>query len=133
MKANATTTLKTAVAEAVKSTLSTGSGSKLLQVYSGAMPTTAGGAISTQVKLIEFTIDPGSWSVTFGELVVPTSSAINALATGVARWARFVDGNAAAVMDVDVTTAGGNGFIRLTTTNVVAGAPCSIVTGSIKV
>ena len=133
MKANATTALKTAVANAVKSTLSTGSGSKLLQVYSGTIPATAGAAITTQVKLLEFTIDPGSWAVTAGELVVPASSAINALATGVARWARFVDGDASAVLDVDVTTTGGNGFIRLTTTNVVAGAPCSIVTGSIKV
>jgi len=64
MKANATTALKTAVANAVKSTLSAGSGSKLLQVYSGA---------------------------------------------------------------------GGNGFIRLTRVDVIAGQPCSILSGTIQI
>lgn len=133
MKANATTLLQTGVANAVKTALSAGAGAKKLQVYSGLIPETAGASITTQVKLVEFTIDPASWSVTDGELIVPASSAVNALATGVARWARFINGDDAVVMDVDVTAAGGNGFVRLTTTAVVAGAPCSMVQGLIKV
>lgn len=133
MKANATLLLQTAVANAIKTALSAGAGAKKLAVYSGTIPETPGAAVTTQVKLLEFTIDPASWSVTDGELIVPASSAINALATGIARWARFIDGDGAVVMDVDVTSAGGNGFVRLTTTSVVSGAPCSMVQGLIKV
>lgn len=133
MKANATLLLQTDVANAVKTALSAGAGAKKLQVYSGLIPETAGAAVTTQVKLLEFTIDPATWSVVDGELIVPASSPVDAVATGIARWARFVDGNDAAVMDVDVTSAGGNGFVRLTTTSVVYGAPCSMVQGLIKV
>lgn len=133
MQANATTLLKTAVANAVKTALSAGAGTKKLQIYSGTIPATAGAAITTQVKLLEFTIDPGSWSVTDGELIVPAHDPVNAVATGVARWARFVDGNDAVVMDTDVTSVGGNGFVRLTTTSVVSGAPCGIIPGKINI
>lgn len=133
MKANATLLLQTAVANAIKTALSAGAGTKKLAVYSGAIPETPGAAVTTQVKLLEFTIDPASWSVTAGELIVPTSAAVDAVATGIARWARFINGDNAVVMDVDVTAAGGNGFVRLTTTAIVAGAPCSMVQGLIKV
>lgn len=133
MQANATTLLKTAVANAVKTTLSAGAGTKNLQIYSGTIPAPAGAAITTQVKLLEFEIDPGSWDVTAGELIVPAHSAVNALSTNIARWARFVNGDGAVVMDVDVTANGGNGFILLTTTAIVSGAPCAIVSGTIEI
>jgi hypothetical protein len=132
MKANATTLLKTGVANAVKTALSAGAGTKKLQVYSGTIPETAGAAVTTQVKLLEFTIDPASWSVTNGELIVPSADPVDALATGVARWARFINGDDAVAMDADVTSVGGNGFVRLTTTSVVSGTPCGIIPGKIN-
>lgn len=133
MKTNATTLLKTAVAGAIKSALSAGAGAKKLQVYSGTIPATPGAAITTQVKLLEFTIDPATWNVTDGALIVPASGASLGLATGIARWGRFIDGNSAVVMDVDVTSAGGNGFVRLTSTAITTGVQYSVVSGSIQI
>lgn len=133
MKANATNSLKAAVSAALKTTLSAGAGTKKLAVYSGTIPASAGGAITTQVKLLEFEIDPATWAITSGNLIVPASGASLGLATGIARWARFIDGNDAAVLDVDVTASGGNGFVRLTGTAIITGVQYSVVSGSIQI
>lgn len=131
MKSNIGADLKADIAAAIKSALATGSGSKKLQVYSGSMPEAAGGSITTQTKLLEFTISPSSWSIESGALVVPAMPAVSAIASGVARWARFVDGNGAVVMDVDVTSTGGNGFIKLTSAAITAGSLFSVAAGHI--
>lgn len=133
MKANATLLLQTAVANAVKTALSSGAGAKKLAVYSGAIPENAGEAVTAQVKLIEFAIDPATWTVVDGELIVPASAPVDAIATGVARWARFIDGNDEVVMDVDVTASGGNGFVRLTSALIISGVQHSVVSGSIQI
>jgi hypothetical protein len=133
MKANAITAFKTSVSTAIRSALSAGAGAKLLQVYSGTIPTTAGAAVTTQVKLLEFTIDPATWDVTGGSLIVPASGTANGITNGIARWARFIDGNGDVVFDVDVSGAGGNGFIRLTRIDILTGQPCSILSGTIQI
>lgn len=121
--------LKNAFAVATRSQLAAGSGAKKMQVYSGAMPATIATALTSQVKLLEFTIDPATWDITDNKLVVPATSFSPALATGIARWARFLNGDGDIVMMGDVTRDGGNGFVRLPSTSIVSGVSHSVSPG----
>lgn len=133
MKATLTAGTSAAIAAALKTRLDTGAGTKLVAVYDKVPPTTPLIAVTNQVKLAEFPITPGTWTVNgAGELVIPAGSSVSALASGIAKWARIFDGDGAPVMDVDVSSINGSGFIKLTTIAVAATAPVSISGGTIK-
>lgn len=123
--------LKNAFAVATRSQLAAGAGVKKLQVYSGAMPATTDTAPTSQVKLLEFTIDPATWDITDDKLVVPATAFVAASGTGIARWARFVNGDGEVVMMGDVTRDGGNGFLRMPSTSIVMGVQHSVSSGLI--
>ena len=53
----------------------------------------------------------------------PIAEDDSAKATGVATWARIVDGDGNTVFDCDVSDEDGRGTIRLNTVNIVAGGP----------
>lgn len=96
-----------------------------LQIYSGTRPATPQVAITTQVKLIEFTLA----NPAFGASVI---SGVNAVATGnvgsiapvagsangTAVWGRVLDSTGTAIWDGDVGTAAGSDF-QLGTTAVL--------------
>ena len=133
MKANLSPSLSTALANATKTRLDTGAGAKVASVYDKLMPATPQTAITDQVKLIDITITPGTWTVNGnGELVIGAGASTAALTSGIAKWARLFDGDGVAVMDVDVSSINGTGFLKLTTIAVAATAPVAISGGTIK-
>ena len=102
-------------------------GAATVEVYTGTKPTTPDTAITSQVLLGTCTCSAtaGAFSgrrFTFNA-ITQDSEADNG---GTATWARFLDGAGTGVLDVDVTTTGGGGFMQMNNTAITAGGPISI-------
>lgn len=127
----ATVTLSDAAADAVLTQVLTkldaGTGAATIKLYTGTKPAKPDVAVSTQTLLGTLTCSDPAGAVSARAL---TFSAItqdsSADATGVATWARFADSAGVAVIDVDVGTTSSSAFLKMNSTNVVAGGPISI-------
>ena len=117
-------TLRNARADAI--TTFTGSGAKF-QIYDGSRPAT-GAAITTQVKLAEFTLGtPFASSASSGLLTLTTPANTTGLAAGTATWGRIVKSDGTTfVMDLSV----GSDF-TLNTTTVSVGLTMQVTAASI--
>ena len=112
--------------------LQAGAAPSTIDFYTGAKP--AGTSVApdgtTQLKLGTCTCSttaPDVGVVTAAELAFGTVTQDAAAdADGTATWARVSDGNALAVIDVDVSDLGGNAFLKLNTTSIRIGGPISI-------
>ena len=113
---------------AVNTRLNAGSGPATVKLYTGTRPDKPNTAPSGgNVLLGTLTCsDPagsvGSRSLAFGAITQDSSSD----ATGTASWARFSDSDGNGVIDVDVTTVGGGGFLQMNTTSIVINGPILI-------
>ena len=102
-------------------------GAATVEVYTGTKPATPDTAITSQVLLGTCTCSAtaGTFSgrrFTFNAITQDSA----ADASGTATWARFKSGAGTAVLDVDVTTTGGGGFMQMNNTAITAGGPISI-------
>ncbi len=112
--------------------LQAGAAASTLSFYTGAKPanTLTGPDGTTQILLGTATCkvsgnDVGSVAsnrLTF-DTITQDSAADN---TGTATWVRIRDGDGLAVIDVDVSDLGGNGFMKMNTTAIVAGGPIAV-------
>jgi hypothetical protein len=92
-----------------------------LQVYDGTQPTTADDAVTTQVKLIEWTLpNPCFGSTVAGVLTANAISDVTAIASGVAAWYRCVSSGGTKLQDGSVG-AGGTFDLVLDTTTITVG------------
>ena len=103
-----------------------------IAVYDGAQPADPSVAVTTQKKLVEFTLlDPAFGAAVDGGVGATATlnlpSAEPALDDGTATWFRVVDDADAALWDGDVTDTSGNGDMKISSTNVVQGIDVSIV------
>lgn len=103
-----------------------------IDIYAGAKPARPNTAITTQVLLGTVTCSDDCGVVaTISDVPTLTFNAITADAaadaTGVAAWGRAKsgEGTPVAVLDFDISTAGGSGFGQMNTTNVVKDGPIS--------
>ena len=125
-------TLKNTILTAIRDALDGGPSPGLIKIYSGTKPADAETAVTTQVLLATLTLSDPCGSVAAGILTFsPITSDSSADATGTATWARLETSSGAAVADVDVSNAAGNGFIRLNTVSIVAGGSVSITSAQI--
>ena len=102
-------------------------GAATVEVYTGTKPTKPDTAITSQVLLGTCTCSAtaGTYAnrrFTFNA-ITQDSAADNG---GTATWARFLDGAGTGVLDVDVTTTGGGGFMQMNNTAITIGGPISI-------
>lgn len=81
----------------------------------------------TGVLLCEVTLNEPLGNIASGVLTwaIPADALVTA--SGVAKWARFIDGNGAASVDCDVTDTAGNGAIKLADVNLIAGGSLRVV------
>lgn len=124
----------TAVATALLAEIDDGPDPAEILFYTGVAPATVETAISTQTLLgtLECSDPVGSVSgrvLTF-DVITQDSSAD---ASGTAAWARILDGNGTAIIDVDVTNGAGTGAIKLNTVTIVAGGPIQLTSFTITV
>ena len=101
-----------------------GSAGGTIKIYTGTMPPTPETAVTTQTLLGTLTFSDPCGAVANKQF---TASAITqdsaADASGTATWARVSDSSGTAVIDLDVTTAGGGGALQLNTVNIEKDGP----------
>lgn len=122
-----TNALKTGVLTQIQNAIDAGSAGGTIKIYTGAIPTTADTAVTSQVLLGTLTFSEtcgvnASGSLTMAA-ITQDSAADN---SGTATWARIADSSGVTVMDIDVSTTGGTGALQLNTTNIVKGGPILI-------
>jgi hypothetical protein len=104
-------------------------GAGTINIYSGTQPTTANDAVGAGTLLATLTFNVTAFGAT-NTSGVATAAAItgdsSADATGMAAWARVLNGSAATVFDCDVTATDGGGTIELNTISIVAGGSVDI-------
>ncbi|MFZ6655672.1 hypothetical protein [Undibacterium sp. TJN19] len=98
--------------------LDTGSAHARIRVYGGTQPP-AGGAASTMLAEIVLSKPAG---VIAGSVLTLTQEEDTLIArTGIATWARVINGNGDIAFDCDVSDAAGGGVLKLSTTQLYAG------------
>lgn len=103
--------------------LDLGAGAARIQVFTAPRPTFGGTA---GVLLIDQLLLKPSGSILGDALVLSPGANSVALNTGVAAWARFLNGNGDVSADADVTNLSGGGDVKLSSVNVVAGRTISV-------
>lgn len=96
-----------------------GAGSARIRIYSGVRP--AFGAAPSGSLLCEFVLSEPCGSVASGVLTLTLPPEAQVLATGVAAWARIVNGADAVAMDCDCSDNAGAGEVKLANTQLYAG------------
>ena len=124
------TTLRNALANAVKTAIDAGAGAGgTIKIYSGSQPATPQDA-ATGTLLATLTLPkPSFGAAATGVITANAIAQVNAGATGTAAWARIADSDGNAIMDVDVGTSGAT--INLNTTSIVSGGPVAITNATI--
>jgi len=100
-----------------------------LRVYSGSQPSTGGAAVTTQTKLIEFTLNANAFpDAAAGILTAAAIAATVALATGTATWFRLLraDGTTV-VLDGAVGVQGSGAECIITTTAIESGETVAVL------
>lgn len=121
------TTLKNAQLDAI--TTAVGNAGKL-QIYDGTRPATVATAVTTQVKLAEFTLgSPFAPAASAGRLSPTTPSAVNAIAASTAIWYRVVTSGGTAVIDGDCSASAGD--MQLNTTSIGNNVQVSVTSWTI--
>lgn len=103
-----------------------------LAIYDGTQPADPATAVSTQTKLVEFTLkSPAFGAAAQGTkkatVTLDLPAAVAATASGTASWFRVVDSSGNALWDGDVTDSGGNGNLKISATAIVSGIDVNIV------
>lgn len=99
-----------------------------IRIYSGARPAAGAtvGSGNTLLAAINFQ-KPSSGGVANNVLTLNyVGGAVLAVGTGVATWARFVDGAAGYVADMDVSDSTGHAEVQLDNTQVYAGGSVTV-------
>lgn len=126
--------IKNACLTPIRDAIDAGAAAGTINIYAGAMPADVATAIGAQVLLGTLTFSDPSGSVAAGVLTmaaITQDAAANA--TGTASFARVLDSNGLAVMDLDITSTGGGGTLQLNTTNIVIGGPILITSFTLSV
>lgn len=113
--------LRTARAQKVIDAINAGAGPGAMNFYTAIQPS-KGVAITDQILLGTVTFAEPVGSITNGVLTFDTiADDANADATGIATWARILDGDGNFVMDATVTDNAGAGPIKLLSQQIYAG------------
>lgn len=125
--------LRNARLDLIATAIDAGAGAGTLKFYNGDRPAT-GGAITTQTLLATVTFsDPCVASgATGGVLTFSALTGANAVADGLATWARAADSDSGFVADFDVSATGGGGDITLNTNTLITGGPVSVTSATLS-
>lgn len=84
----------------------------------------------TGVLLCEVTLNEPVGTIAGGVLTWAIPSDALVTVSGVAKWARFIDGNGATSLDCDVSGTSGNGAIKLSDVNLIAGGSLRVTSAT---
>jgi len=123
---------RTAAIAAVTALIDGGTGPGKLQIYSGTKPAGPDTAITSQTKLVEYTLsDPAFTAGATGVQNLDVTPALSSagLAAGTATWFCIVDSNAVAVVDGTVGTSAAD--LILNTVTISVGLTVDVTSGSL--
>lgn len=127
--------VRTAMANAVVTTVDAGIGAGLLRIYDGTRPAGPGTAVGAQTLLLEYTLGEPFGTVAAGVITLDVDPALTdqGLAAGTATWFRLVDGSGGnvGVIDGSVTATAGGGDLTINTTTVSVGLDVEVTGGTI--
>jgi len=110
--------------------LDSGSGFAVINLYDGVAPS-PGGSPASSLLLVEIVLPKPSGEIVSNSLSLFVSPLAIIINSGVARWARWIDGNSQWFGDSDVTDSAGDGFIRIPDTTLYAGGKTQVLGGTI--
>jgi hypothetical protein len=108
---------------ATRDYLDTGTDHARVRIYDGTRPA-PGGAGTT--LLVEIALDKPCGTVAAGVLTLASSDLPLVANSGVATWARVVNGDGDDAFDCDVSETGGAGEVQLSTTALFAGGKTAL-------
>lgn len=117
--------LNSARLQAVVDFLALGSGDATLAIYSDTRP--ALGAAPPTPALVSIQLPEPAGTVSSGVLTLGTAAPAMAAESGVATWARIVNGNGDIALDCDVTATAGDGPVKLPSTSLYAGGYVNLI------
>lgn len=119
--------LKNARLAAVVTFLDTGAGLARVRIYPGTRPLVS--AAPDTGFLVELPLLKPSGSVLDGVLTLAPGEPVLNANSGVAAWARVVNGNGETAFDCDVTDTAGSGEIKIQSTVLYEGGETRMVSG----
>lgn len=110
--------------------LDAGAGPAAIQIYGGAMPAsitdTPGSTMLVEIELTE-----PAGSIASGLLTLAAAADGLIATTGIATWARFVDGDGLVVMDSNCSDMTGDAPVKLVSTQLYAGGDARLASAVI--
>lgn len=97
-----------------------------LRIYGGVRPATPA-AIPSSAMLVEIQLTKPSGTIAGGLLTLTQQEDGLISATGVATWARLVNGNDLTALDLDCSGTDGTGDVKLASTNLYLGGDARMV------
>lgn len=106
--------------------LDAGSNPARLRIYGGTRPVTPA-TLPSSVMLVEIKLTKPAGTVAAGLLTLTQQEDGLISATGIATWARLVNGNDVTALDLDCTGTDGTGDVKLASTNLYLGGDARLV------
>ena len=106
--------------------LDAGSNPARLRIYGGARPPNPA-AMPTSAMLVEIALTTPAGTVSNGLLTLTQSEDGLITATGIATWARLVNGDEVTALDLDCSGTDGAGDVKLASTNLYLGGDARLV------
>ena len=106
--------------------LDTGTNSARLRIYGGTRPATPS-TLPNSVMLVEIKLTKPAGTIAAGVLTLTQQEDGLITATGIATWARLVNGNDVTALDLDCTGTDGTGDVKLASTNLYLGGDARLV------
>lgn len=97
-----------------------------LRIYGGTRPPTPATVPSSEM-LVEIRLTKPAGTISGGLLTLTQQEDGLITATGVATWARLVNGNDVTALDLDCSGTDGDGDVKLTSTNLYLGGDARMV------
>lgn len=110
--------------------LDTGTGNAAVRIYGGVRPATPND-VPGSAMLVQISLTKPSGTVADGLLTLTQLEDGLITETGVATWARFVDGNGATCFDCDCGQGAGAWEVQLTQVQLYAGGDARIVSAAL--
>lgn len=106
--------------------LDAGSHQARLRIYGGQRPATPA-ATPASAMLVEIALTKPAGSIAGGLLTITQQEDGLIARTGIATWARLVNGNDVTALDLDCSGADGNGDVKLASTSLYLGGDARLV------
>lgn len=110
--------------------LDTGTGNAAIRIYGGDRPATPADT-PTSAMLVEIELTKPAGTVADGKLALTQAADGLIQTSGIATWARIVDGNGATTTDLDCSDMAGNGAVKLVSTQLYAGGDAKLVSAEL--